>query len=148
MIDINIQLFLFIQSVLSININSPIKKVLVSINQSSFDYLIYFYYKFFDRAKTASIYELKSWRLRLQEFLIFLFFFNLIFIKNHAFVEVKNNLSEKLVTVEEEECGNLKVVIDVGELTWNINQKKRSDILQADRCTLCNQCCRREYFFN
>ena len=117
MIDINIQLFLFIQSVLSININSPIKKVLVSINQSSFDYLIYFYYKFFDRAKTANIYELKSWRLRLQKFLIFLFFFNLIFIKNHAFVEVKNNLSEKLITVEEEECGNLKVVIDVGELT-------------------------------
>ena len=51
------------------------------------------------------------------EILDFSIFFNLIFIKNHAFIEVKNNLSEKLVTVEEEECGNLKVVIDVGELT-------------------------------
>ena len=51
------------------------------------------------------------------EILDFFFFFNLIFIRNHAFIEPKNNLSEKLVTVEEEECRNLKVVIDVGELT-------------------------------
>ena len=30
-----------------------------------------------------------------------------------------------------EKCGNLKVAIDGGELTRNINQKKTSDVLQA-----------------
>ena len=29
-----------------------------------------------------------------------------------------------------EECGNLKVVKDYGELTRDINQKKKSDVLQ------------------
>ena len=31
----------------------------------------------------------------------------------------------------DEECGSLKVVVDGGELTTNINQKKKSDVLQA-----------------
>ena len=31
----------------------------------------------------------------------------------------------------DEKCGNLKVVIDGGELTRNINQKKTSDVLQT-----------------
>ena len=72
---------------------------------------------------------------------------------NHGFIE-ENNPSEKVVIVEEElngvdiddienlenlprfllimheECGNLKLVIDGGELTRNINQKKKSDISQ------------------
>ena len=30
----------------------------------------------------------------------------------------------------DEECGNLIVVIDGGKLTRNINQKKKSDVLQ------------------
>ena len=30
----------------------------------------------------------------------------------------------------DEECGNLKVVNDGGELTRNINQKKKPDVLQ------------------
>ena len=30
-----------------------------------------------------------------------------------------------------EECGNLKVFVDGGELTRNINEKKKPDILQT-----------------
>ena len=59
---ISIQLFLR-QSVLSININSPIGKLFVLINQSFCDYLIdakemskYFVYKFFDRVEKANRY--------------------------------------------------------------------------------------------
>ena len=48
----------------------------------------------------------------------------------------------------DEECGNLKVVVDGGEVTINIDQKKKSDALQSYRCPLCDKCCRREYFFN
>ena len=36
----------------------------------------------------------------------------------------------KLVFIDEK-CGNLKVVIDVGELTRNNNRKKTSGVLQA-----------------
>ena len=46
-----------------------------------------------------------------------------------------------------EECENPEVV-DVGELTRNINQKKNSGVLQACRCLFCDKCYRREYFFN
>ena len=37
--------------------------------------------------------------------------------------------SPRLVFIDEE-CGNLVVVNDGGELTRNINQKKKSDVLQ------------------
>ena len=37
--------------------------------------------------------------------------------------------SPRLVFIDEE-CGNLIVVIDGGKLTRNINQKKKSDVLQ------------------
>ena len=37
--------------------------------------------------------------------------------------------SPRLVFVDKE-CGNLIVVIDGGKLTRNINQKKKSDVLQ------------------
>ena len=47
-----------------------------------------------------------------------------------------------------EECGNLKVFFDGEELTRNINQKKKPDVLQAYRCPLCDKCCRREYLFH
>ena len=43
-----------------------------------------------------------------------------------------------------EECGNLKVVVDGGEVTININRKKKSDVLQAYRCPLCDKCYRRD----
>ena len=48
----------------------------------------------------------------------------------------------------DEACGNLKVVIDHQELTRNINQKKKSDLLQAYRCPLCGKCCWQEHFLN
>ena len=47
----------------------------------------------------------------------------------------------------DEECGNLMVVND-GELTRNINQKRKSDVSEATKCSLCGKCCRREYSFN
>ena len=47
-----------------------------------------------------------------------------------------------------EKCGKLKLVIDSGELTKNINQKKRSGVLQAYRSSLSDKCCRRAYLFN
>ena len=34
----------------------------------------------------------------------------------------------------DEDCGNLKVVVDAGELTRNINKKKKPVILKASRC--------------
>ena len=53
-------LILLRQSVLSININLPIRKPLVSMNQS-------FVYKFFDRAeKSNGHYDMKSTKLLLQ----------------------------------------------------------------------------------
>ena len=40
----------------------------------------------------------------------------------------------------DEECWNLKVVVDVGELTRNITKKKKPDVLQAYKCPLCDIC--------
>ena len=40
----------------------------------------------------------------------------------------------------DEECGSLKVVVDGGELTTNINQKKKSDVLQAYSQLFCHRC--------
>ena len=79
-----------------------------------------------------------------------------IFKENYIFFEEKDDPSDKVVIVQEklddididgignlvdlprlmfieEECGNLKVVTDGGELTRNINIKKKSDVLQAYR---------------
>ena len=39
-----------------------------------------------------------------------------------------------------EECENLKVFFDGGELTRNINEKKKPGVLQAHRCPLCDKC--------
>ena len=101
------------------------------------------------------MYEIKSRRLRSEILTCFLFFFTFIFKKkkkNDGFIE-KSNLSEKnVIAVEEldgndmddignledsprlkfidEECGNLVVINDGGERTTNINQKKKSDVLQ------------------
>ena len=81
------------------------------------------------------------------------FVFLVLFSKtNHGFIE-ENKTSEKAVIAEEElnrfdidgienledsprfvfvneECGNLKVVNDGGELTRDINQKNKSDVSQ------------------
>ena len=51
MIELTSNCFFSIQSVLSINIKSPIRKLLVLTNQSSS-------YRCFDRAKEANIYEI------------------------------------------------------------------------------------------
>ena len=59
------------------------------------------------------------------------------------------NLEDLLrIVFIDEEFVNLQVVNNGGELTRNINQKKRSDVLQTYRYPLCDKCCRREYFFN
>ena len=40
----------------------------------------------------------------------------------------------------DEECGNLKAVVDLGELTRNINGRKKSGVLKAYSCPLCAKC--------
>ena len=73
----------------------------------------------------------------------------------------KINPSDKVVIVEEEldgignvvglsrlmfineECGNLQVVVDDGELTRN-NDGEKSQGLQTYRCQICDKCYRRD----
>ena len=88
MIENDIQLFF----------RDPIRKLLASVNQSS--YLIYFYYNFFDRAKETNTYKLKSRRL-CSLILTCFYFYSLNFKKNHGFIE-EGNPSEKVVTFERE----------------------------------------------
>ena len=68
---------------------------------------------FFDRAKEANIYEIKSRRLRSQK------------------VVGTEKVDKSLLRVVfiDEKCGNLKVVIEI----LTINQKKKSDVLR-DKC--------------
>ena len=40
----------------------------------------------------------------------------------------------------DEECENLKLVVDGGELTRNINEKKKPVLVQAYRWSLCDKC--------
>ena len=110
---------------------SPIKKLLVSINQSNLGNLICFYYRIFDRAKEVNSFATKSRRLRLQ-ILSFLYFSSFIFNENQVIIK-EDNPSQKVVIVEEElddidldgignleyiprlvfideECGNPKVI--------------------------------------
>ena len=57
------------------------------------------------------------------------------------------NLDDLLRTVLlHEECGNLKAFVGNGDLTRNINKKKKSGVLQAYRCLLCPKFYKREYF--
>ena len=59
------------------------------------------------------------------------------------------NLEDLLrIVLIHEECGDLKVFVDGGELTGNINKQKKPGVLQAYRCPVCDKCYRREYFFN
>ena len=79
---------------------SPIKNTLISINQSSSGYLVYFYYKLFHRVRKANIYAIKPRRLQSQ-ILSFLYVCSFIFKENHIFNKVNNN-SQQVVTVKEE----------------------------------------------
>ena len=73
-------------------------------------------YIFFDRAKTANIYEIKGDKIA-----------EITFIKVviGIYTDDIGNLEDllKLVFIDKK-CGHLKVVIDDGELTRNINPKK------------------------
>ena len=98
------------------------------------------------------MYEIKSRRLRSQIYIyIYIYVFSFIFKENHVLLK-EDSPSEKIVIVEEEldgidkddirnledllvlineECGNPKVAVDGGELTKNINQKMKPDVLQT-----------------
>ena len=92
-----------------------------------------------------------------MQILIFFYVSSFIFEENYVLIE-EGNPSEKIAIVEEElngidrdeivnledllrlvlrlvlineECGNRKVVFDHGELTRNINQKKKPDVLKT-----------------
>ena len=41
-----------------------------------------------------------------------------------------------------------RIFVDDRELTRNINKQKKLTPLQAYRCSLCDKCYGREYFFN
>ena len=56
-----------------------------------------------------------------------------------VYTDDTRNLEDLLVLIKEE-CGNPKVVFDGGELTRNINQKKKTGILQVCRCSLWDKC--------
>ena len=78
------------------------------------------------------MYEIKSRRLRSQ--ILTCFIFLVLFKKNQLdCIDVNDigNLEDlpRLVFIDEE-CGNLIVVNDGAELTKNINQRKKSDVLQ------------------
>ena len=49
----------------------------------------------------------------------------------------------KLIFIDGE-CGNLKVVVDGGKLTRYNNRKRKSEVLQAYRCPLCDKCYRQD----
>ena len=79
-------------------------------------------YNFFDRAKEANMYEIKPRRLRSQKVVI------------GIEIDDIGSFEDLLrVVLINEECGNLKVVIDGGKLTRNINQRKNSDVLRVYR---------------
>ena len=88
-------------------------------------------------------------------------FSSFIFKENHVLIE-EDNPPENIVIVEKgldgidtddignlkcllrlvfihEECGNLKVFVDGGELTKNINQKMKPDVLQAYKYPVCDK---------
>ena len=78
------------------------------------------------------MYEIKSRRLRSQ--ILTCFIFLVLFKKNQLDcidIDDIGNLEDlpRLVFIDEE-CGNLIVVNDGAELTRNINQRKKSDVLQ------------------
>ena len=71
-------------------------------------------YNFFDRAREANIYEIKSRRLRSEK------------VVGTEKADIGNLEDLLRVVFIDEECGNLKVVIEI----LTINQKKKSDVLR------------------
>ena len=53
----------------------------------------------------------------------------------------------RLVLINEE-CGSLAVAIYGGEVTRNINQIKKSDVMQLKTCSLCGKYFSWEYLFS
>ena len=72
-------------------------------------------YNFFDRAQEANICQIKSQRLRSQK------------VVGTEKVDIGNLEDLLRVLFINEECGNLKVVIEI----LTINQKKKSDVLRG-----------------
>ena len=121
------------------------------INQSS--YLIYFYYEF---SQNIHLFSFSSFTLQKKP-------------KNNT-ASLKKTTPQKKVVIAEvkldgidtndtenlkgllrltfinEECENLKVFNDRSELTRSINQKMKSDVLEACRCSPFDKW--QEYFFN
>ena len=121
------------------------------INQSS--YLIYFYYEF---SQNIHLFSFSSFTLQKKT-------------KNNT-ASLKKTTPQKKVVIAEvkldgidtndtgnlkgllrltfinEECENLKVFNDRSELTRSINQKMKSDVLEACRCSPFDKW--QEYFFN
>ena len=150
---ISLQLFLR-QSVLSININSPIGELLVLLNQSFCDYLIdakqmsnTLFTNFSTELKKANKYRI-WYEIKCGKLLSQIMRRSSIFKENRIFIEEKDNPSDKVVIVEEElddvdidgignlvdlprlmlidqQCGNLKILE---------NRKKISEVLQTFRC--------------
>ena len=77
------------------------------------------------------MYEIKSWRPLSQK--VFTVEEELDSINIHDIGSLKDLLRLVLIA---EEFRNFKVVIDSGDLIRSINQKKKSDVLQAYRCPL------------
>ena len=90
-------------------------------------------YNFFDGAKEANLYEIKSRKLRSEKVVIGIDIDNI------------ENVEDLLrVVFIDEECGNLKVVV---ENLLETLTKRRSHIY-VYRSSLCDKCCRRGHFFN
>ena len=124
----------------------PIRKLLVSINQSS--YLIYFCYSFLTVPMNKNLYEIKSRSLRSQIFICFVFL--VFFSKKITVLFNRITLQKDFVKFDEEldgidtgDIGNLEDSPEIcvhqwgmweyhirewwiaGELTQSINQKKK-----------------------
>ena len=70
-----------------------------------------------------------------------------IFKENYVFIEEELYGIGNLVDLPRlmfiyEECLDLKVVVDDGEVTTNNNRKKKSEVLQVHRCPLRDKCYR------
>ena len=82
----------------------------------------------------------------------FIFKENRVFIVEDkiAIVEEELDCNENLVGFPrlifiDEECDNTQVDGDGGELTRKNNSKKKSEVLQAYRCQICDKWCRRNW---
>ena len=107
---------------------------------------------FFDAILPLS-YEISQQNKQLELVLQIMIRSSFIFKENHVFTKEKGNPSGKVVIVEEtlddvgnlvdlprlmfinEQCGNLKVVVDRGKLATNSNGNKKSKVWQVcDKC--------------